>query len=145
MLNVLSRVAVVMVSALLLISFLGCSSSDKGGGAKHTFKMSGPGTNPNVEQGNEATAEITVNPDKNFNQNVRLAAKALTDGLTDVRLSKDTLTFSEGKKQAVTLTVKATPSAKVDTHVVRVSATPDVGETATIDVKFDVKQRREER
>lgn len=135
--------SLLMLALAVLIggSAVGCKKGDKGGTADAQFGMSGPNRDPNVEQGNEATAELTINPDKNFKGKIDLKIKSKGDGLADARLSKDSVEITKDEDQNVTLTVKAKDDAPVGAQKVEVTATPPKGNAITTTVTFDVKRR----
>src|SRR5262245_35473383 len=98
--------------ALIVFALCGCNQDTGGGAGRDTqFTVSGPMTATDVVQGSEATAEITLDPGKKFNQTVKLKAEALDSALSKARLSESSIKLDGTSKKTVTVTVSAPADA----------------------------------
>lgn len=126
-------------AALSLACLIGCNQSEVGGKksdntrSSETFRVSAPVTSTTVKQGDRQTVKLSVDRGTNFKENVTLKTTN-PDGLT-VTFEPSTLKASDG--ETVTATVEAAKDAAVGDRTVKVTATPEKGNST--EVEFTVK------
>lgn len=111
------------------------------------FSVSAPLLGTNVRRGEARTVDITLKPNRDFNQAVKLSAKSQEDGITakldqsSVKLNGDQSSVKlNGENRTIKLTVTANKNASTGNRTVTVTATPEHGDAQSADVKFTVKE-----
>jgi len=102
------------------------------------FDMTGPSTTTNVAQGESNHVNLALKPGNDFNQNVKITAKATEKGIK-CALDHERVQL-HGSNQDVKLTVTADKDAAPGKRIVVVSAIPDDGNPRTFELNFNVKE-----
>jgi hypothetical protein len=128
--------------ACLFMTASGCAKkSEPGGGAVANFNVSGPMTATTVPKGKSETVTLTLKPSKNFHQTVKLDAKPLDDGVKPILEQKEVKL--DGTNKEVHITVEGNKKVAAGKSTVRVTATPEKGDPATLELSFVVKDDSE--
>jgi len=129
--------AALAVACLLLA---GCGNKSERGGdvaGKRTFTLSGPTSATEVKRGESRVIRVSLNRDKEFTENVLLAAEPPRGtGLTCEVLDQ----VVKGDQAHADLKVSADKGTQLGKHNVRVIATPAKGNAVDLQVVVDVKE-----
>jgi uncharacterized membrane protein len=137
-------VNLLMAAGLVFAS--GCNMSPSGGVPGETgssFKLKGPSNTPEttVKQGERITKDITIDPGKNFKEDVALETKVdPADGGVTASVEPPIWKASESKK--IELRVQAAEKAKEGEYTIHVTGKPTKGNTTTLDVKVKVPAKK---
>lgn len=107
------------------------------GQADNTFTLDPPNFATNVKQGESKVVSIGIKRGKNFDQDVTLEFENVPQGLS-FEPRKPTIKKSEKEVQ---LTVKATDTAAVNTHMVKILGHAANGPPATNEIKIEVDKK----
>lgn len=133
-----------LVTAGLLV-VVGCNTSSTGGNpgqAGGTFKLEGPGNTPetSVKQGETVVKDINVKPEKNFKEDVALAA-TVEPADKGVTAKLEPMAWKAGEPKPVKLHITASDKADAGEYTIRVKGTPAKGSPTEVDVKIKVKAK----
>jgi len=133
-----------IVGGLLVAT--GCNVSTTGGKtgeANGSFKLKGPANTPatTVKHGESTTKEITIDPEKNFKEDITFDAK-VDPADKGVTATVEPKTWGADKPKKVELHIKATDEAKEGEYNIHVTGKPAKGEPTTVDVKVKVPEKK---
>jgi uncharacterized membrane protein len=125
------------LAALAAAFLVGCNKTPEGGDTAtgNTFTISGPDTSTTIKQGDTESVKITLNRNKGFNQNVKLAAKPASDKIK-AEFKDSAIATTDPAEQSLAITVDK--DAPEGDHTVNVTGTPDSGKAVSLDVKVKV-------
>ena len=130
------KTAITMVTALALVTFLGCkSTSERGGGASRDegFRIVAPSLTQEVKQGEMQAVIVTVLRGDNFKRDVSLEIKPSKGLNVEPTFAK----VRASDKADVQLRIVATKDTSLGEYRIYVKGTPETGESAT--AEFAVK------
>ncbi len=133
-----------MLAGLVLAT--GCNQSTTGGTpgeGNGTFKLKGPANTPEttVKHGESVTKDITVDPDKNFKEDIAFDTKVEpADG--GVSASVEPMVWKASEPKKAELHIKATDKAKEGEYTIHVTGKPTKGNPTTVDVKIKVPAKK---
>lgn len=133
-----------MVASLLVVT--GCNTSSSGGKPGEPgggFKLKGPANTPEttVKHGELVTKDITVDPDKNFKEDIAFDATVEPAG-KGVEASVEPKMWKASDTKKVELHVKATDKAAQGEYTIHVKASPTKGNPTTLDIKVKVPEKK---
>lgn len=126
------------LAALLLVVVPGCGNRDRGGGSERSaqFVLKGPTQAASLKQGESQNINLNIDRGKDFNQSVKLEATPPQGVEADL----STTTLRSGDSGDVNLKVNVAKDAPAGEQTIRVTATPDSGKPAFVDVKIKVNE-----
>ena len=132
------------VAGLLVVT--GCNTSTSGGkpgvpGGGFTLK--GPSNTPEttVKHGESLTKEITIDPDKNFKEDISFDTK-VDPADKGVTASAEPKTWKASDPKKVELRIKASDAAPQGEYTIHVTGKPAKGNPTTVDVKVKVPAKK---
>jgi uncharacterized membrane protein len=131
------RFAAALTLSTLAATLAGCmSSGPQGGGASadEGFKISVPGMETDIKQGNTQAVTVTLQRGDYFKQNVALEIKS-SPGLT---VSPATILVKGSESPDVQIAVTAAKDASLGDYSVSVTGTPPIGQPTSADFKVKV-------
>jgi metal-sulfur cluster biosynthetic enzyme len=133
-----------MIAGLLVVT--GCNTSSSGGKPGEPgggFKLKGPANTPEttVKHGDSVTKEITIDPDKNFKEDLTFTA-TVEPADKGVEASVEPKVWKASEVKKVELHVKATDKAAQGEYTIHVKAAPAKGNPTTVDVKVKVPEKK---
>lgn len=129
--------------ALAVAAFVGCNNSERGGQtsentrASETFKVKAPATATTIKQGDKQTVKLSLDRGKDFKRSVTLKS----ENPTGISVDLDPRTVKASDGDTVTASVSVAKDAPVGEHNVRVTATPEKGNSAEVDFKVKVEKK----
>jgi len=133
-----------IVGGLLVAT--GCNVSTTGGKTGEpggSFKLKGPANTPetSIKRGEPVTKDITIDPEKNFKEDIAFEAKVdPADG--GVTATLEPTTWKADKPKKIELHIKASDEAKTGEYTIHVTGKPAKGEPTTVDVKVKVPEKK---
>jgi uncharacterized membrane protein len=126
------------ISAIALFP-LGCNRSPEGGtpGTDNSFRLKGGTIPTSIKQGDSESVKVSIDRDRNFQQAVRLEAKAPAQ----VTASIDRNLVKAGESPDVNVQIKPKEDAAPGEYTVTVTGTPDSGSPTNLELKVTVTQR----
>lgn len=123
----------------LLLTVIGCSQSDRGGGTKRatSFTLDGPGMATTIHQGEGRTVSLTLHRGSDFKQDVKLKAEAPVG--VEAALSERDIKVND--KGDISLRLAVGNSVTPGEHIVQVVGTPESGTPAKIEVRINVAEK----
>lgn len=128
-----------------LVAFVGCNTSNTGGGPKAgggTFTLKAPPgiTTKDIKHGSDETFKVTLDKGKDFKEDVTLTAE-VKPGDKGVSATVDPSTIKGGDATEANVKVSAKETAQDGDYTVTVTGKPAKGESTNVDIKVRVPKK----
>src|SRR4051794_8709387 len=124
--------------SLTVLVLAACNKSSSGGnpGTNDSFQLKGPTLTTHLKPGERQIVQVTISRGSDFKQGLALDV-AEPKGL---KVTLDRKRVASADPAEVNLTVEAEKGAPLGEALVKVTATPDTGAAASLDVKVRVDE-----